>query len=286
MSQEYKNILIVRTDRIGDVVLSLPLIEIIKKRYPKSKVSFLIREYTFDLLKHNSKLNKLLILEEERDKPQFISNIKKIKKYQFDTCIIVSPTFKMALILFFSGIHNRIGTGYRWYSFLFNKKIYEHRKNGTKHELEHNVSMLKTIGIDESISPSTIKFGLQHSNESLIKVKEYLKQQNLDVTKPNIIIHPGSLGSAIDLPIQKLIELVELLLQESKVNIIISGSKKEKHICDKLALSPKVINAAGVFNIENLISLISLSNILVANSTGPIHIAAAMEIGVVGFYPM
>ena len=61
-----KNILIVRTDRIGDVVLSLPLIDIIKQSFPKCRISFLVRNYTADLVENYTGVDEVLILKEKR----------------------------------------------------------------------------------------------------------------------------------------------------------------------------------------------------------------------------
>ena len=53
MKNEPKNILIVRTDRIGDLILTLPLAGLIKKQYPDARVSFLVREYTKNIVSNH-----------------------------------------------------------------------------------------------------------------------------------------------------------------------------------------------------------------------------------------
>ncbi|KAB2845986.1 MAG: glycosyltransferase family 9 protein [Melioribacteraceae bacterium] len=282
---EPKNILLVRTDRIGDVVLSLPLINIIKKHYPGSKVSILLKNYTKALAENYPGIDKALILNEENGNTFLFKNIFEIKKYNFDSCIIVYPTFKIALILFLTGIKNRIGTGYRWYSFLFNKKIYEHRKYGEKHELEFNVALLKNLGIDETVSEETVSFNIQINKKSEQFVNETLAAENYNKELPSVIIHPGSAGSAVDLPVTKFKELAALMTQQLKCNILLTGSASEKNICDEINIENKFINLAGKFNLSQLIALINKSDLLIANSTGPIHIAAALGKYVVGFYP-
>lgn len=284
MNDLVKNILIVRTDRIGDVVLSLPLAGIIKKYYPKSKISFLVRNYTKDIVLSHSYIDEVLILNKSEDKIDFIENIKKISAKKFDTCIIVNPTFSVALILYFSGIKNRIGTGYRWYSFLFNKRVFEHRKFAEKHELEFNLSMLKMIGINEEINEKNVKYDLSVDNKALIKVDEILLAEKVELKKPLIIIHPGSGGSSIDLPMSKYIQLVKKLDNDG-YQIIITGSKSEYELCNNLILSERIKNLAGKLNLKELMALISRATLFISNSTGPIHIAAALGKHIIGFYP-
>ena len=247
--KEPENILLVRTDRIGDVVLSLPMAEIIKNRYPNSKVTFLLREYTKALAVNNPFIDEILILREENGDEIINANIEMLKKNNYDTCIVVHPTLRMAVILFLAGIKKRIGSGYRWYSFLFNKRIFEHRKYGTDHELHHNINMLRKIGINEIANEENVSFNIHPSAESLQKVDNLLKLNKIDGSLENVIIHPGSGGSAVDLPISKLKEVVSLLAHELRVNILITGSEKEKKLCDEFLVNEYTHNLAGRFNL-------------------------------------
>ena len=286
MNKLPENILIARTDRIGDVVLSLPLAYIIKKHFPDSKISYLVRNYTKDLLQNHPFIDNTIILSEKDGKPNFTENINKIKSMNFDTAFVVNPTFKIALILFLSGIKTRVGTGYRWYSFLFNKKIYEHRKYGEKHELEFNINMLKMIGIT-NVDPKDVVFDIQISEKSRQNVNDILKKNGFNQDIPTVIVHPGSGGSAIDLPIYKMKELTGLLAQELNINLVVTGTVAEKEICDSVSQNiSKIINLAGKINLSELMALINRADILIANSTGPIHIASALGKFVVGFYPL
>ncbi|MEJ2195237.1 MAG: glycosyltransferase family 9 protein [Ignavibacteriaceae bacterium] len=259
---EPKNILIVRTDRIGDVVLSLPLAGLIKKHYPECKVSFLLRNYTKELADGHPHIDEVLILTEKNGKIPVGSNVSLLMEKSFDSCIVVYPTLITTFIVFLSGIKTRVGSGYRWYSFLFNRRVYEHRKYAEKHELEFNVNLLKMFGINE-----TLKFS------------------GVDLTKKLIIAHPGSGGSAIDLPLKMFSKIVSSLNNFTLANVVITGSEKEKEICDIVSGDSNVINLAGKFKLSEIVALISCCSVFISNSTGPIHIAAALGIFTIGFYP-
>lgn len=282
---EPKNLLIVRTDRIGDVILSLPLAGIVKKYFSECKVTFLVRGYTKELVENHPHIDNILTLTEEKGKVNITQNVKEIKKYNFDSSIIVYPTFATSLITFLSGIKHRIGTGYRLYSFLFNEKVYEHRKYAERHELEFNVNLLKKFNINEKVTPANVKFNLYINPNSDKKVKKELEENNIDPAKPIIVFHPGSLGSSIDLPIEKFKELIHLVIQKTGFQIIITGSSNERELCEKLVFNSRIKNFAGKFSLSEMISLINLSEIFISNSTGPIHIAAALNKHTIGFYP-
>lgn len=278
-----KNILIVRTDRIGDVVLSLPLAAIIKKHFPECKVSFLLREYTKPLAVNNPNIDEVITIREVEWKSSIRENVELLKK-KFDVCIVAYPTYSIALILFLTNIKTRIGTGYRWYSFLFNKKNYEHRKYGEFHELEYNVHLLRQLGIDEKVTEENVSYGITPSIQDEEEVKKDLNELGINFSKPIIIVHPGSGGSAVDLPISKMKEIVNNLSSEN-IEILITGTTAEKELCQSLVVNKSIINLAGKYNLSELIALINQCDVMIANSTGPIHIAAALGKNVVGFYP-
>jgi len=277
-----KNILIVRTDKIGDVVLTLPIVNLLKRKYPSCKITFMVREYTKPIVEGNNLVDEILVYDEKKP---FDVTLLELKIKRYDTCLVVHPKFRIALLLFLAKIKIRIGTGYRWYSFLFNKKIYEHRKYGKNHELNHNINLLKLLGVNEEVTEDTVAFNLHSNAKSAQNVEKFLNSLNINKEDVLVIIHPGSGGSAVDLPISHFKELVNTLAQELGITILLTGSESEKEICEGLMAEKNTYNLAGKFDLSELIALIDKCELLIANSTGPIHLAAALNKNVIGFYP-
>ncbi|MDZ7766115.1 MAG: glycosyltransferase family 9 protein [Melioribacteraceae bacterium] len=282
--KQHKNILIVRTDRIGDVVLTLPMAKFIKEKYPNARVTFLVRDYTSVLPRLHRYTDEVITLPIKNGSLNFSELIAMIRAGKFDTAIIVHPKFLISLAVFFARIKQRIGSGYRWYSFLFTDKIYEHRKTGEKHELEYNLNLLKPMGIVK-INKESVSFDIQPSGKSEQTVYKLFKSHNINTSKKAVIIHPGSGGSSIDLPISKFISLTEKLARELDCYVLVTGSKEEKETCEKFMVNQNTYNLAGKLDLNELTYVISKADVLIANSTGPIHIAAAFDKDIIGFYP-
>ncbi|HEX7356290.1 MAG TPA: glycosyltransferase family 9 protein, partial [Ignavibacteriaceae bacterium] len=249
-----------------------------------SRITFLVREYTKNIVSNHPFIDEVIVINESKNKVSFFDNVEIIKSKMFDVCIVARPSFVIAIILFFSGIKNRIGTGYRWYSLFFNQRVYEHRKTAEHHELEYNVNLLNKIGIKNSVTEENVSYDLTVDDGALQKVIQLLLDEKVDLQKLIIIVHPGSGGSSVDLPVDKFIELVNRL-DSDNFQIILTGNKNEAALCNKIKSSSKAINFAGKFNLEELTALISKCSIFISNSTGPIHIAAALRKFTVGFYP-
>lgn len=280
-----ENLLIIRTDRIGDVILSLPLAAEVKKKYPGCKVTFLVREYTRSLVAGNRNIDEIMLLKMSGSKILISDNIRELRKRNFDSALMVYPTFLLSMIVFFSGIRIRIGTGYRWYSFLFNLKVYEHRKYALKHELEYNLSLLSVLGVESTGGIGKVDFSLKLSDENRERASAILAENGVKAGKRMIIIHPGSGGSAVDLPAAKFRELIGLISAGTDCEIILTGSGEEWSKCSDLMVNKRVKNLAGKFDLAELVEVIGMSSVFISNSTGPLHIAAALNKYVIGFYP-
>ena len=115
MNVEVKNILLVRTDRIGDVILSLPMLPLIKRHFPHARISVLVRNYTRELVEQHSCVDEVLVYEHEDSVRVLWQTLKRIRGRKFDLAILPYPRFRSTLVVYFSGIRTRVATGYRWY---------------------------------------------------------------------------------------------------------------------------------------------------------------------------
>jgi ADP-heptose:LPS heptosyltransferase len=144
--------------------------------------------------------------------------------------------------------------------------------------------MLQQLGINEEVNEENVSFGISPSQENSEKVKNDLNKLGIVNSKRIIIVHPGSGGSAVDLPMEKMRTIISSLSLEP-VEILITGSSSEKELCQSLVVNSSTKNLAGEYNLGELMALIDYSDLMIANSTGPIHIAAALGKHVIGFYP-
>jgi len=200
----------------------------------------------------------------------FKTTLSYIKKEKFNCSIHLFPTFKTSLMTFLSGIPQRIGTGYRIYSFLYNKKIYMHRKTCEFHEAEYNVLLLKKAGFDIPFIKPKI-----YLNE---KEREKIKENFKNFKKPFICIHPESRGSAPNWSFDNYKKLIEIL--DIKGTVFITGLKKNFEIKER----ENIIDLRGKLNLREFINFVSFCDLVFAPSTGVIHIASALNVKVVTIF--
>lgn len=277
-----KKILVTRTDNIGDVVLTLPVITELKKIFPSSRIIFLVQTHIGDLVKDYPGIDEVVSFVNDfsfKEKLHLLRNINP------DLAIVVYPTFELALLLLLAKVRYRIGTGYRWYSLMFNKRVYFHRKYATRHEYQYNLDLLK--GIDKDYAPGEIKFFFQPDEITKKLLQEKLSKEGIPISKRYIIVHPGSRGSAKDLPLTSYKTLIENIHTKfESLCIYLTGVESERKLVEEMMIKcERVYNLAGKFTLRELVALISGCDVFISNSTGPIHIAGALNKKVIGLYP-
>jgi len=271
-------ILLIRTDRLGDVILSTPVATAIKQALPNSRIAFLARRYTRDLLERHPDIDEVLA-EEDLENGKAAIDILRRKK--FDASIALHPDAKWAWQTYRTGIPVRIGTAYRAFSVFYTYRVFEHRKHTNRHEVEHNLNLLKPLGI----SPGKVTFRFDLPDPVLEKTRALLKQKGWNSAAPLIVLHPGSGGSAVDWPAVSFGQLAKEL-RDRNLAVAVTGVASERDLIDYVVRTAQteLLRLDNELNLLELAAVLQQASVVVANSTGPLHLAVAMGTEVVGLY--
>lgn len=274
-------ILISRTDSIGDVVLTLPLAGIIKQYLPQSKVIFLGRNYTKDVVGLSEHIDEFISYDDIL-KLNTQAQIEAFKKLNATHIIHVFPVKEIAYLAKRAAIKNRIGTTNRlWHWFTCNIKISLSRKNSDLHEAQLNIKLLEPFRITKKFSIEELAsfYGF-----TKIPLLEKINADLIDSNKINIILHPKSKGSAREWGLNNFSNLISQL-DKTKYKVFISGTAEEGELVkDLINKHPEVINLTGKLSLQEFIAFINRCDVLIAASTGPLHIAAALGKKAIGLY--
>ncbi len=270
---------VIRTDRLGDMVLTLPLLLALRKAYPSAELHLLARNYVQPLVQNSAIIDQCHFIEES----SYDATRSFICSVSPQVCFFPRPVFAEVLAATIAHVPLRIGSAYRWYSSLFNAGIKDHRSTAEFHEAEYNVRMLSTLqgsdAVVELMRPSV-------DHDATARVAAWLNDRGINSEERVVILHPGSGGSSRSWPIERFAQLAKALSQTKATRVVLSGIASEAQLCEEIrAIAPLAISAAGQLSMEDMFALISRSSLFVANSTGMLHCAAALGCAVVGFYP-
>lgn len=276
-----KKIVISRTDSIGDVALTLPIAGILKEKFPNCQIIFLGNTYTKLIIKCSTAVDEIwewAELLELNDKER----VNWLKQQNVDVFIHVFPRREIARLAQQAKIKYRIGTSHRLYHFLTtNCKVNFTRKNSNLHEAQLNTKLLKHFGISKNYSLKELS---QYTNfTNLPQLKDEFKQL-LSPSKKNIIFHSKSQGSALEWGVDNFINLAKSL-NPNQYQIFFTGTEKEsKFFRHLLPQQSNIIDLSGKMNLDDLIAFINQTDLLLACSTGPLHIAGLCNIKTIGLF--
>ncbi|MEO8664283.1 MAG: glycosyltransferase family 9 protein [Ignavibacteria bacterium] len=276
-------ILIVRTDRVGDVVMITPMIREIRKTFPDSFIATLTTPNTQDILINNPHLD--LRIKDDLKKETFWKVTNEIGKYKFTNGLLVMPTERAAYQMYFGKIKNRIGVGKKLYEMLtFMKSVSRNKYVPLRHEADYSMDLARRIGVKTNdLTPEIFL-----TNEEKDFGKNTLESKGVKESDHKIIVHTGSGNSSRNWSEEKYLQLIQKILEKNTLTKIIITAKEMseafKQKIHSLNSNSVIFVNENINRLRDLICIISNADLLLASSTGPLHIASALNVKTIGLF--
>ena len=289
-----KKILVIQTAFIGDVILTLPMIHVLKWNVQGSEVDVMCIPSAENIFKNNPDINKLILFD-KKGTDKGIRGFRRILgeiKNKYDIIIAPHRSLRTALLVKFSGCKETISFDRSSYN-----KVYTHKVayQDNAHEIVRNLSLLAPLGIERK---EIIRPELYLSISEREAVERYLESQRIEDYEKFITIAPGSVWFTKAFPEKKFIKMLDFLASVD-MKIIFVGGTMDAGLSGILKVGSKnfnLYNAAGRLTILQSAELIRRSSVLVTNDSAPLHIANAVGTKVIalfgatipefGFYPI
>ncbi|MCX7606402.1 MAG: hypothetical protein N2170_03925 [Bacteroidia bacterium] len=271
-----------RTDRLGDLLLTLPLGNFLRRHLPEVEPVFLVSRYAAPLVDLHDPPFSRLVWEEA---PSFVG---------YQAFVHVFPRKELAWRAWRARIPFRVGTARRWYHFLLcsHRPPISRRYSG-KHETELNFRLLLPL-----LPPFLRQEVEELTWEALLSYRPRLVprgplpsgvRERIKGYTPLIVFHIGSGGGAPRWPILSWAVLANLLCRRfSTAGLVLTGSAGEMGLAKALRQSaPDLpwLDLTGQLTLEELVTLLVEVDLVIAGSTGPLHIAAAVGRPTLGLFP-
>ncbi|RPJ48437.1 MAG: glycosyltransferase family 9 protein [Candidatus Latescibacterota bacterium] len=276
---EASSVAVVRTDRLGDLLLSTPLFQAIKEASPDCRVIAVAAAYALPALEGNPHVDEILPWEADG------GTARALAARRPDAAIVLNPSFGSCRAVRSAGIRFRTGPLSQPSSFLYlNRGIRQGRSRAGKHQSE----------LDAAFAPLVTGGRARGTPAPFLRVNgaerdagaEILRRAGAWEERPLAGLHAGSGDSALVWPEASYAELGRLLLG-SGWKLVLTGTGGEKPLAERLAASigPGTFIVAGDHPLRDFFGIISHLNLFVAPSTGPLHAAAALGVPVASPFP-
>jgi len=263
---------------MGDVILTMPLVHVIKKKRPDIRITYLAESPYHTLLENHPDVDTIL----SYDPSSFLSQIRlfgQMMKMKFDLSIDLFGNPRSAWLSFISGARYRIGGDFRGRKMFYTHPIRDDGKS--KSAIQFHLQYLKPFGISESISDPSIYLTEQEMSWG----RSYLEKQGFNLKKPIIGIHPGASWPAKRWLPERFSELGEKLAEKYQAQIFFTVGPGEEALvnsviqnCDCQANTPELLL------IRQLASVLDQFDLFITNDCGPMHLAPAVGTKTIGIF--
>lgn len=270
-----KTALLVRLDKIGDLVLTLPVDQ--QPSLADHRCVWLVSQGMGFIPKHASPARTYFELSPKINFKNWSQLWKILKSLQPDVTVSFQAPWWINFAFFIFGVQKRIGVLSRWHSFLlFNSGLRQKRSRAESNELEYNHQLVHHGFKD----PQKITY--PH-----LQLEAPQAPPSMPLPQSYIVVHPGMAGSARNWPSDKYIELLESLALQ-KTHVIVTGTKADigyiKPLQEKIIASPYIFWWNEKLSVDQLLYVLAKADHVIAPSTGVLHLAAALGTSVTGIY--
>lgn len=283
-----RRVVICRTDGLGDVVLSLPIAGWLKAHAPGVHVSLCVAPYAQDVAAACPDVDAVVLWTGDGS----------VFRGGFDLAVVAFPDKAVVRALVEAGVPVRVGSLRRWHTWrAMTHGVVQSRKRSGRHEAWHGLQLLEPV----RLAPGLARPGQALPGPGEEAWSRYLRLKADPGAGPgpgedlfregtkHLVIHPGSHGSAGNWELARYRALAGEMRSRGW-DVLVTGTARERDGMDDLwssegaPLAGRLVDATGRFSVAELMALLARVDAVVAASTGPLHLAAALGTPVVGLY--
>jgi lipopolysaccharide heptosyltransferase II len=292
-----KNILAVRLDSMGDVLMTGPALRTLKESSTGRTITLLtspqgaqiaaLMTEVDDVITYEAPWMKMSSPREDSRSDYVLA--AQLGQASFDGAVIFTVysqnAHPSAFLCFLANIPLRLGySRENPYQLLTDwVQDLDHQDNG-RHEVRRQLDLVGTIGC----STEDERLRLTVSNTAEKSMQRKLETAGIDLNKPWIAVHPGASAPSRRYPPEGFIEVGKILTQKKGLQIVFTGGQPECGLVESIQkeVGEKTVSLAGMLTLEELAALLQLTPLLISNNTGPVHMAAAVGTPVVDIYAL
>ena len=278
-----KRILIIEVNWLGDILFTTPAIRAVRENNPDAFISCVAVPRCVDMLKGNPHIDDIIVFDEKgRDrgiikKLQFISILRKKR---FDTVISFHRSMSRMLMAAIAGIPRRVGYYTRKRSWLLTDSVEQPIQE--PHRVEYFLNITRAIGADTE--NKDYEFNISHG--AFENAEKILTQAGVDINEKFFIVNPGANWLPKRWPAARYGELCKRLKDVYNVKIIITGSEKDIRLADEIIASSEnaAVSICAKTGLKELGAVMKKASLVVANDSGPMHIAVSQKTPTVALF--
>lgn len=270
-------VLITRLDYLGDVILSLPLVDAVRDKYPDVSIDYLTRNPAAELLATDDRFDRVFV--QEPGVAQAARLIRMLRERRYRAVVDLYSNPRSAWLSRLSGAPVRVGGNRRG-----RRHLYTHPVDvppQIRSAVSFHLQYGRTLGIEETMGRPVLSGGVADRHHA----RESLRDAGVAVDRPIIGIHPGGKWPVKRWPADRFGELARKIERELGATVaVLSGPGEEQHTRSVCSLAGSNARPLPVLPIRTVAGVIGEIDALVACDGGIMHLSAALGTPTVGIF--
>ncbi len=268
---EIREILVIRTAYIGDVVMTMPVLKPLRERFPKAKITFLTSTAARNLLRKNPYVDFVLAYDAfwfYGGSKGFVGFLRELRKKRYDLVIEARADIRdIALLAYAARSRYRVSYDVAGGGFLLTHTV---PFEAVKHKVEYHLDIVRYLGAEIG----SVDWGLLPAKEEYAKADSLLGRGEGAI---RVGIHPGGRKLLKSWAPERFAEVADRLIEEG-ASVFFSGSPEEKGLIEPIIsrMRHKAENLAGKADLLTGAAIISRLDLFITNDSAPLHLASAM----------
>jgi ADP-heptose:LPS heptosyltransferase len=290
--QTKQKILVIRNDKLGDFMLAWPALALLRKNLPKAWIAVLVPSYTEPLAEVCSYIDEVIIDPKLKgDVRNGLALAKLLKPKKFDAVITLFSRFDVGLAVWLAGIPQRYAPATKLAQVFYNHRVLQRRSLSEKPEYGYNLALVEKFLEEEGITkPKAVRPPYLEFKSRIIAglEKKFRKANKIPAKKKLVFVHAGHGGSSNNLSLGRYARLIHRLAASKKVHFVLTAGPGEAEQAQRLASllskEPHTIYVSDK-GLLDFAQHLQFCDVFISGSTGPLHIAGALDVCTVAFYP-
>jgi len=285
-----ENILVIKFWGMGSILLATPFLKAIRENYKNSNIYFLTLTRNSELIKSLNLVDEVVTLNVDdgwqKNFTGIVSLLYLLRKRRFDIVFDLEFFTRFSSIVsYITGAGVRVGF-HAWEAWRGDLHTVKVPFNRYWHMVDNFCSLASAVNIRQ-VDYTLVRPQIADGDKSF--VSEILKSHNFGINDSYICVHVNASDLALERrwPYENFVELIKSILKQRNIRIIFIGTKSESNSIEgisKLVGNSNMVNLAGKLNIRQLAYLFENAKLLIANDSGPLHLASAIGTRTISFF--
>jgi len=278
VEMDMKKVLFFKPGAIGDLLHTLPALKALKRKFPAAQVTVVVSPGLESLIQGTPLADRVLVFDKTKFKKSPLDFIKfgsGLRTERYDLFVDMQPSLRSLLLRKLS--NSKVQLVYR-------KQVKGRTGDHRIHAAQNFMETLGPLGINEPVEDIELPL----APDAVMAVEQLFSERNIDLSRPLIALNcsVGAARPARNWIPERFTILADRIIDELGATVVFVGGKEDQDLVKRVmgTMKTKAVSFAGELSLELSAALLSKCRCLVSSDTGPLHLATAVKIPVIGLF--